>query len=508
MGAAVTNAPEWRFHPIDEAALCVVIPTYNNAATLRDVVERTWQCVRRIIVVNDGSTDATAAILAELQRELPIEVVTFPANRGKGCALVAGFRKARELGCRFAVTIDSDGQHYPEEIPRLIEAAAQHPDAIIVGSRDLAGKEISGGSLFANRFSNFWLAVQTGRRLSDTQSGFRLYPLHRLRGLGWITSRYEAELELLVYAFWHGVQAVPVPVSVYYPPRAERVSHFRPGRDFLRISLLNTFLCFGAGFYGYPRRLLVWLWQLLRSLYALLYFTVGSFFLTLGAHLYFLGRKNRTEKKRRYHGLLQRLSTYIATHIPGVRYRLSNPHGERFEKPAVLICNHQSYIDLMFTMMTTPNLVVLSNDWGWNNCIFGQIIRYADFFPASRGMEAALEHLRPLVAQGYSVLVFPEGTRSEDCSIRPFHKGAFYLAEQLQLDLLPLVLYGSGFVLPKRGTLLRPGRVLLEVGERVAPDDPAFGTTFRSRTRRFEQWYRERLAAIHSAYVNGREEKL
>lgn len=505
MGASLTTE-SWSFHPIAEESLCVVIPTYNNAATLRDVVERTFRQVRNIVVVNDGSTDGTAAVLAELQQQLPLTVVCFPANRGKGSALVAGFRKARELGFRYAVTIDSDGQHYPEDIPLLIRAAAEHPDAIIVGSRDFAGKEISGSSLFANKFSNFWLAVQTGRRLPDTQTGFRLYPLHKLYGMGWITSRYEAELELLVYAFWHGVEAVSVPVNVYYPPREERVSHFRPGRDFLRISLLNTFLCFGAGFYGYPRRLLLWLRAVLYSLYSLLFFTIGSFFLTLGSHLYFLGSKNREQKSRRYRRLLWRCTNYIAFHIPGVKYSCRNRTQESFERPAVLVCNHQAHLDLMFTMMTTPNLVVLTNDWVWHNFLYGKIIRYAGFFPISQGMEAALPHLRRMVGQGCSVLVFPEGTRSEDCSIRSFHKGAFYLAEQLQLDIIPLVLYGSGEVLPKRARLLRTGKVTLDIGSRIAPDCPDFGKGFRQRTRRFEQWYRERIEAIRFARINGREE--
>ena len=123
---------------------------------------------------------------------------------------------------------------------------------MIIGNRQLEGADRSGGSKFANQFSNFWFYVQTGRALKDTQTGYRLYPLRKLHGLSLLTSRYEAELELLVFASWHGVKIVSVPVGVYYPPRAERVSHFRPGMDFARISMLNTVLCMLAVVYGLP----------------------------------------------------------------------------------------------------------------------------------------------------------------------------------------------------------------------------------------------------------------
>ena len=110
-----------------------------------------------------------------------------------------------------------------------------------------------GGNTFANRFSNFWFTIQTGIRLPDTQTGFRLYPLKRLSGTRFVTSRYEAELELLVFAAWAGVELVSVPVRVFYPSQEERVTHFRPVADFARISVLNTVLCFLAVVYGWPR---------------------------------------------------------------------------------------------------------------------------------------------------------------------------------------------------------------------------------------------------------------
>jgi hypothetical protein len=126
----------------------------------------------------------------------------------------------------------------------MLKANIENPGALIVGERkELASKERSGGSKFANAFSNFWFFVQTWKHLKDTQTGFRLYPLRKLHGLSLLTSRYEAELELLVFAAWHGVKLVSQPINVYYPPREQRVSHFRPGIDFTRIFILRCLGC-------------------------------------------------------------------------------------------------------------------------------------------------------------------------------------------------------------------------------------------------------------------------
>ena len=231
---------------------CVIIPTYNNSGTVADVVERTLKVCPDVIVVNDGSTDNTGAVLCGLD----VTTLNHERNLGKGKALKTGLEYAAKNGYTHAVTLDSDGQHFPEDIPLLLEASEHNPDSIIVGCRNLTSDNMPRQNTFANRFSNFWFRLQTACKLDDTQSGFRVYPLNSLHGLSLITSRYEAELELLVYAAWHGVDVKGVPVRVWYAPHGERVSHFRPFRDFLRISVLNTFLCFGALLVGLPLALL------------------------------------------------------------------------------------------------------------------------------------------------------------------------------------------------------------------------------------------------------------
>ncbi|MDO4164501.1 MAG: glycosyltransferase family 2 protein [Bacteroides sp.] len=231
---------------------CVIIPTYNNAGTIRQVVADVQRYARDIIVVDDGCTDGTDALLADMT----VTVVSYGRNRGKGYALKAGFQKAREMNFDYALTIDADGQHFADDIPAFVEAMNEHPDSLIVGSRNLAVEGMPAQNTFANKFSNFWFRIQTGINLPDTQTGYRLYPLRKMRHLWWMTSRYEAELEMLVYAAWTGIKLLPIPIKVYYPPKELRVSHFRPVYDFARISLLNTVLCLLAVVYGLPSKLI------------------------------------------------------------------------------------------------------------------------------------------------------------------------------------------------------------------------------------------------------------
>ena len=228
----------------------VIVPTYNNAGTLENVLQRCLNQGLPVLVVDDGSTDGTREILEKMPGQAGMRVITHPKNMGKGRALKTGFEEARKLGYRYALTIDSDGQHYPEDIPVLLAAKGER--TLVVGSRSQMGAD--GGGSFANRFSNFWFHLYTGVRLPDTQTGYRLYPLQELPSLALLSARYEAELTLLVFSAWKGLTLKPVPVNVAYPE--DRVSHFRPGADFTRISLLNTLLLLVALLYGWPRTLL------------------------------------------------------------------------------------------------------------------------------------------------------------------------------------------------------------------------------------------------------------
>lgn len=228
---------------------CVIVPTYNHAHTLQAVIDDVLQYVADVIIVNDGSTDTTPGILAS---NSAVTVIGYQTNRGKGYALKQGFKCASAMGFRYAITIDSDGQHKGSDIAVFLDKIQQYPDSLIVGSRLLSQENMPDGNTFANKFSNFWYRLQTGINLPDTQSGFRLYPLNKLAGMHFVTNRYEAELEMLVRAAWKGINVCDVAISVYYPPSDERVTHFRPFWDFFRISVLNTFLTLIAFVYAYP----------------------------------------------------------------------------------------------------------------------------------------------------------------------------------------------------------------------------------------------------------------
>lgn len=237
-----------------EEHICVVVPTYNNGGTIVDVVRRILPFTHDVIVVNDGSTDDTHQ---KLMAAFPdIILVEYERNRGKGNALRVGFKEAATRGFKHVITIDSDGQHLPEDIPVFISEHMHRKDALLVGARTLNPDNMRRGSSFANNFSNFWFNMQTGLSLEDTQSGYRMYPISRMKSRWILSSRYESELELLVFAAWHGIGVVNIPIRVYYPPKAERVSHFRPFADFMRITALNLALTTMAVFYYIPRRMI------------------------------------------------------------------------------------------------------------------------------------------------------------------------------------------------------------------------------------------------------------
>lgn len=234
--------------------VCVIIPTYNNQRTLKRVINGVLELTNNLIVVNDGSTDTTSSILKAYPN---IQQIHFPENRGKGVALREGFKQAKSLGYMFAITIDSDGQHFPSDIQHFINELEQHQakDILIIGARNMSHESVPGKSSFGNKFSNFWFWIETGIKLKDTQSGFRLYPLNILKNLNFYTTKFEFEIEVIVKTAWKDVEVKNIPIQVLYD-ESERVSHFRPFKDFTRISILNTWLVFLTAIYYFPKRLL------------------------------------------------------------------------------------------------------------------------------------------------------------------------------------------------------------------------------------------------------------
>jgi len=228
---------------------CVIIPTYNNEKTLRRVLNKTLEFTSEIIVINDGSTDSTSLILSEFQQ---ITQIHLNPNKGKGFALRTGFKEALKRNYDYAITIDSDGQHFPEDMQIFVDEIAQNGEALLIGDRNMEQDGIPKKSSFGNRFSNFWFWFETGIKLNDTQSGFRLYPIRKMEKIKFFTRKFEFEIEVIVKAAWKGIPVKNVPIQVLYD-ESERVSHFRPFKDFTRISLLNTWLVIIALLYIKPR---------------------------------------------------------------------------------------------------------------------------------------------------------------------------------------------------------------------------------------------------------------
>jgi len=229
------------------ARICVVVPVYNHGLTVRQVVQGARKLFP-VIVADDGSTDQTPAHLAEEtnKEQSELVVITLPENRGKAAAIRAGFKRAEEMGFTHAITMDADGQHPIEALPEFSRMCLEHPEAFIIGVRDLKAARAPWVRRISNALSTFWFRLETGVPLTDTQCGFRVYPLAALRRLRINSDRYAYELEVMVKAAWAGIPLKPCPVKADYDAPTSRLSHFHPLRDFLRVAQAHARLLKGA----------------------------------------------------------------------------------------------------------------------------------------------------------------------------------------------------------------------------------------------------------------------
>jgi glycosyltransferase involved in cell wall biosynthesis len=209
----------------------IVIPAYNHGRQLRDVLAKTLQFGFPVFVVDDGSTDSTPQILASFSQ---VTVLRHEMNQGKGASLLDGFSLALKVAdC--AITLDADGQHNPDDIPSLVRAVKDRNSPLVIGKRSgMEHANVPWTSRWGRRFSNFWVWASCGKWISDSQSGFRLYPLSEALRLGAKSRRFQFEVEILVRAVWSGIPIQEVPVQALYGPAEDRISHFRPFVDFMR----------------------------------------------------------------------------------------------------------------------------------------------------------------------------------------------------------------------------------------------------------------------------------
>jgi 1-acyl-sn-glycerol-3-phosphate acyltransferase len=251
--------------------------------------------------------------------------------------------------------------------------------------------------------------------------------------------------------------------------------------------------------------------RIARSLFSIVFFVT---FMFLGAlpytWLYFHVLPDNEHRRLHFHKLIMRTFRMLTQCLPGIRFHSINEVGEKFDKPAVVICNHQSHFDILSILQLHPKMLIVTNNWTWHNPFYGSVLHHGDFLPAADGIDKNLDKLQELYNKGYSIVIFPEGTRSADCEILRFHKGAFYLAHRLGADILPMYIHGQGYVLPKGDFMLRKGEMRIEVGKRISAAEwvkSSFtvdngeinyeaNAEVTAMTRRMQKHYKERYAEM------------
>lgn len=229
--------------------------------------------------------------------------------------------------------------------------------------------------------------------------------------------------------------------------------------------------------------------SLLVSLWVYTIFITGSIILTILATLILpLIPIRYASKKSFYHRLLTSFARLLVWAAPRERLRLLDQGDENFERPAIIISNHQSFLDILMMLAVSPRLILMTNQWVWNSPIVGPLVRYADSVPAFEGIESNIDLIKEKLRQGFSIVIFPEGTRSNDGKIHRFHKGAFYLAEKLKVDLLPILIHGAGETIAKRDLMVNNTKVTFRFLPRIAPDDDRFGVTYQEKSKAIRKY--------------------
>lgn len=230
-------------------------------------------------------------------------------------------------------------------------------------------------------------------------------------------------------------------------------------------------------------------------------FVIGSLFITLcGLLIFTVFPAKKATRKVLFHNIIMYVFRFVLASFVNVKKTIINTHQEDFKKPAVIVANHQSHIDLALTLQLYPKMIVFTNDWVYNSPFYGWIVKLADYYPASEGYESSIVRLEALVKQGYSILIFPEGTRSVDGDIHRFHKGAFLLAERLQLDIIPLLIHGAGDAVTKNDFHFKDGALTVKLLNRITPQDKTYGTSYQERTKGICNYMRREYALLREEF--------
>ena len=221
-------------------------------------------------------------------------------------------------------------------------------------------------------------------------------------------------------------------------------------------------------------------------------FMIGSIFITIcGIILFSVFPAKKTKRKLLFHYIIMYAFRFSLSCFINTKKTIINTHNETFKTPAIIVANHQSHIDLALNLQLNPKIIVFTNDWVYNSIFYGKIVRMADYYPTSEGFENSIDKLKALVKDGYSILIYPEGTRSLDGEISRFHKGAFLLAEQLSLDIVPVLIHGAGDVVSKNDFLIKDGELTVKILERIKTGNNVFGNTYQEKTKSIGRYMRK-----------------
>ncbi len=238
--------------------------------------------------------------------------------------------------------------------------------------------------------------------------------------------------------------------------------------------------------------------SLTLAVFAFSYFVVGALVLTLSGFLllYVFPFPKKKHRKLAYHFLLSKFVGSLVYIMVNVRKVHIDKHNMDFSKPAIIIANHMSFLDILVVAMQHPKMILLTNKWVYHSPVFGKVVQLAEYYPVMEGVDPATEKLESIIEQGYSIAVFPEGTRTTDGVMKRFHKGAFFLAEKLNIDIVPLVLHGTGDTMGKGDFMLFNGTMTMKFLPRIAQNDPRFGDGYAARTKAISKYFKQEYEAL------------
>ncbi|MFL1895808.1 MMPL family transporter [Aquimarina sp. 2-A2] len=237
--------------------------------------------------------------------------------------------------------------------------------------------------------------------------------------------------------------------------------------------------------------------QTLWSLFSFGYFIIGGFIISLLSSLIIPWFPIAKKKKMAvFHRIVSRMMASVLYSNPFVKKKVLNPTGETFDKQCIIIANHASFLDILTVGMLHSNLIYLVKDWVYESPVFGKAVRLAGFYPVSSGIEGGVEHLRTKVEQGYSLIAFPEGSRTETAKMRRFHKGSFYLAEQLNLDIVPVVIHGTSQISPKGDFIINDGNLTAKILPRISAEDTDYGEGYAQRTKKISKYFKGAFTSL------------